>query len=340
MNARFAALALALVVVSVGQVSVALADGPSERISVSPSVCGDLPWASNAWADLLRVELAADGARTVVVPAGEPTPPDAPRVRLEPDSCNASAHSATLTLEIGTERIERTVDLTQVEPRSRARVLALAAAELIHAARARLALVGKSANPSPELSLRIDVVTTANRVPEPPAVTNGFGLFGAAEGRAFAGGNAGLFGARAGARIPLFSWSALIIDGGALAGSARDPLGDVDTTIASLGLGVLAVGGIREASFGVGPRVEAGLASFTGHAFAPVTAAATVSSPLVVFSMSATASFVIAGSWSGLVALDAGTTLYGYGARADGRHVSELAGPMLGTRVGLMWNSR
>ena len=161
MRLRFAALAI--VVVSVGQVSVALADAPSERISVSPSTCGDLPWASDAWADLLRVELAADGTRTVVVPAGEPTPPDAPRVRLEPDACNASARSATLTLETGTQRIERAVDLTQVEPRSRARVLALAAAELVHTARARLALVGKSANLSQELSLRIEVVTTSNR---------------------------------------------------------------------------------------------------------------------------------------------------------------------------------
>lgn len=336
--------ALAIVMSSLAQASVSAADGPPERptekIAVTPSTCGDLPWASEGWAELLRVELAADGTRAVMVPASEPTPADAPRVRLEPEVCNGSARSATLALEIGKERIERAVDLTQVEPRARARVLALAAAELIHSSRARLALAGTSASPPQELTVRVHVETTATREREPPVALNSFGVFVEGEGRVFAGGNAGLLGARGGARFPLLAWSVLVIDGGALAGAARDPLGDVDMTLASLGLGVLAVGGVREVSFGVGPRVEAGLASFTGHAFAPTTTtSSSVSSPLVVVSLSGTASFVIAGRWSGLVGLDAGTTLYSYGARADGRHVADLAGPMLGTRLGLMWTA-
>lgn len=103
---------------------------------------------------------------------------------------------------------------------------------------------------------------------------------------------------------------------------------------------MLALGGVRNPSVGVGPRVEVGLASFTGRAFERTTTASSASSPVAVLSLSATASFWITGSWSGLFAVDAGTTLYSYGARADGRHVSDFAGPMIGTRIGVIWDAR
>jgi hypothetical protein len=344
-----AALAAAALIAT--RASVARADGagdrPPESISVTPSACGDLPWAGAAWADLLRVELAADGTRVVVAPGDDPRAPGAPRVRLEPDGCDSSTRSATLTLEAGAERTERAVDLTQVEPRARARVLALAAAEMIHASRARLALARAGAGAPQELRLRIEIATTTRSsqdsagesAPEHRPPAQSFALFAAGEGRVFAQGSAGLFGARGGARLPLLGWTALVIDGGVLLGAARDPLGDVSATLASVGLGVLATGGTREIALGVGPRVEVGVASFTGHAFAPTTTEASASSPLVLFSLSGAASFAIAGSWSGLFGLDVGTTLYSYGARADGRHVSDFAGPMLGLRLGLMWSA-
>ena len=329
-------------VIAVARASVARADTPSDRptesIAVTPSTCGDVPWTGAAWMELLRVELAADNTRVVAARADDPAQASAPHMRLEPEACDASARSATLTLDIGTERIAaRTVDLNQVEPRARARVLALAAVELIHASRPRLNVDGTNTSTRQELTLRIEVTTTAHRERDP---VHAFGLFATGEARAFAQAGAGLFGARGGARFPLLAWSALVIDGGVLVGGARDPLGEVDATLASLGLGVLGLGGIGDVSLGVGPRVELGLASFTGHAFAPTTTASSVSSPLVVFSMSGTASFRITGAWSGLFSVEAGTTLYSYGARADGRHVSDFAGPMLGTRLGLMWNSR
>jgi hypothetical protein len=355
LKAWSAALAAATLIAT--RASVARADGaadrPPESISVNPSSCGDLPWAGAAWAELLRVELAADGTRVVVAPGGDPGAPGAPRVRLEPDGCDSSTRSATLTLEAGAERTERAVDLAQVEPRARARVLALAAVEMIHASRARLALARAGAGAPQELRLRVEIATISpssqspssqtsegERAPEHPPVAQSFALFATGEGRVFAQGSAGLFGARGGARLPLLGWTALVIDAGVLLGAARDPLGDVNATLASVGLGVLATGGTREIAFGVGPRVEVGLASFTGHAFAPTTIEASASSPLVLFSLSGAASFAIAGSWSGLFGLDVGTTLYSYGARADGRHVSDFAGPMLGSRLGLMWSAR
>jgi len=335
---------LAVAALAVGWTSVAQAEGPEggppESISVTPSTCGALLWTGAAWTELLRVELAADGTRVHVARAKEPRKAGAPRLRLEPEACDESARSATLTLEWGTDRIERTVDLAQVESRTRARVLALAAVELIHASRARLAIeVTPAAAPEePHLPTRPVTTWPPDHEPEPRVHTLGF--FAAGDGRVFVKGGAALLGARGGARVPLLGWSALVIDGGLLVGAARDPLGDVDATLASVGLGALAMGGGDGISFGVGPRVEVGLASFTGHAFAPTTATASVASPIVVLSVSGLASFRIAGAWSGLVGLDAGTTLYSYGARADGRQVSDFAGPMLGLRLGLMWNAR
>ncbi len=339
---------LAVSALAAGWGSVAQAEGPEggppesiSVISVTPSTCGDLPWTGAAWTELLRVELAADGTRVHVARANDPAKAGAPRMRLEPEACDESARSATLTLELGTDRIERAVDLAQVESRTRARVLALAAVELIHASRARLAMEAANApaQEEPHLPTRLVAMGLPDHEPEPRRV-HPFGLFAAGDGRVFVEGGAALLGARVGARVPLLGWSALVIDGGFLLGAARDPLGDVDAALASVGLGALAMGGSDRVSLGVGPRIEVGLASFTGHAFAPTTAAASVASPLVVLSVSGLASLRIAGAWSGLIGLDAGSTLYSYGARADGRKVSDFAGPMVGLRLGLMWNAR
>ena len=196
---RWRSAALAVAALAALQASIARADGPAdqplESISVTPSMCGDVPWTGAAWTELLRVELAADGTRVSVASANDPRQASAPRVQLEPNACDASARSATLTLDVAKEHIERTVDLTQVEPKARARVLALAAVELIHAGRTRLALDGAnaSAREPRELSVRIEVTTTPHREDSAHALGRGFGLFAAGEGRVFAQGNAGLF---------------------------------------------------------------------------------------------------------------------------------------------------
>jgi hypothetical protein len=37
------------------------------------------------------------------------------------------------------------------------------------------------------------------------------------------------------------------------------------------------------------------------------------------------------------VGVDIGSTVYGFSARADGRHVTDLIGPMLAARLGFVW---
>jgi len=109
----------------------------------------------------------------------------------------------------------------------------------------------------------------------------------------------------------------------------------VRSSFDSAGLGVLGVGRSGAASFGFGPRIEAGFASFHGEAYSAETRASVVTSPVVLLLLSVTACVPIVGRLSGFAAFDAGTTLYSYGARADNRVVSAFEGVMLSPRIGL-----
>jgi hypothetical protein len=192
----------------------------------------------------------------------------------------------------------------------------------------------------PAEPLHVDVHSQLEATPpkEPPAPAASLALFGAGETKLFARANTGLFGARAGAQLQPLREAALLIDAGALAGSARDPLGDIRETVATLGLSLLGTGRTHAVSFGVGPRVEAGLGWFRGHADGPQATASSATSPLVFFAVSALASFPIRAPLSGFMSLDAGTSLYGFSARADQRVVSELGGPLLSVRIGFLWS--
>jgi hypothetical protein len=57
----------------------------------------------------------------------------------------------------------------------------------------------------------------------------------------------------------------------------------------------------------------------------------------VLASVSAALSVHTAKGWSALIAIDGGTSLYSFGARADGRTVVDFAGPVLAARLGCMW---
>jgi len=315
------------------------------RIAVRAPACREVPWSDEAWVAIVRVELAADG---IVVVLAAPSPDTDPSIALDPVTCAASADSATLTFTFGDAQRSRAVTLSDVEPKARARVLAIAAADLVRTAltttRADLrATPSTPASTPPPLHLDIDVRVhiepprlPARREPESPPSPS-FDLSLAAEARSFPQGHAGLFGARGGVRLSPFRGSSLTVDGGELVGQARDSLGEVDENLASLGVSLVALGGTAGTAFGVGPRIEGGIAWFRGHAFDPSTIASRVSAPVVFLAVTGFASFRIAGPWSGLIELDAGTSVAHYNARADDRDVASFAGALLSLRTGLLW---
>jgi len=313
----------------------------AQGVLVQPVTCGELPWSASAWLELLRVELSADGIEVRSADANATS--ESPVVAVEPAKCDQTERTATLTFVSGDIRLTRNLDLADVEPIARPRVVAIALADLI-----RSGVVAQAppppAPPSDPIRLDVHVRLEAPRAPppillKPSAPASSLALFAGAETRLFARGNAGLVGARGGAQVQPIREAALVIDASGLAGSARDPLGEIRETVATLGVSLLGTGGTHGASFGVGPRIEAGLGWFRGHADGPLVRASSTSSPLVFFSLSAIASFPIWPPYSGFMGFDAGTSLYGFSARADQHEVSDLGGPTLSVRIGFLWSS-
>lgn len=324
---RGLALAIAMSYAPVAHAS----DAPSgTTVVVVPATCAALPWESRGWLELLRVELAADGI-SVALASGQP-PVAIPQITVDATSCDAAATSATLSFVSGATRQARTVDLRDIAVIARPRVLAISMADLV---RSVLAAPG-AREPGPprqvELSLRVELAMpeTTNR-----ESARGVSLLVAGEARLFARG-ASLSGARGGVMVPVRSHVALELDGGGFAGTSYDLLGSIDTAAGTLGASVLATGGAHGVTFGVGPRVEAGLGWFRATAAGPLTRSSDATSGLAFVSIAAVASVPIAGWFSGFVGLDAGTTLYGFSARADDRHVADISGTLFAVRIGFL----
>jgi hypothetical protein len=304
------------------------------EVVVLPSTCSALPGSADAWVALLRVELAADRIEVRSADAAAPSSTTS-RVAMEAVPCEGSPVSATLTFSSGAIQRTRTVALDDTEPVARPRVLAMAMAELV---RSGVAVARPPAAVVPaQLDVRVRLEAPPAARAEAPAPERAVAFFVAGETRAFVQGAGGLFGARAGAQVAIVPWLAWVADAGVSASSAHDQLGDVDGTIATLGAGLLGTGGTGDVRLGVGPRVEAGVGSFQGHATAPRATASRATTGLALFALSTAASFSIRGRLSGWLGLDAGTSLYGFSARADDRHVSDFVGPMVSARIGFLW---
>jgi hypothetical protein len=312
-----------------------------DAVAVVASRCNDVPWSVGAWVEILRAELAGDGVRVQPSDTGAAGTAAHHQVIVEPERCDAAASTATLTFSSGHLRRTRTLTLADVDPAARARVLAIAVADLV---RQGIAAV-RTAQPAPvPLFPLIDVrIRVEHSSPDPSASGMSASVAALAEGKIFTQGSAGLLGARLAADFGWGIWR-VRADAGILSGSGHDLLGDVDETVATFGVGLLAMGGTRRISLGLGPRVEAGAGWFAGKSSNPLVIASSARSPIALLALSGMARFAIAGSWSGVIDLDVGASVYGFSATADSasgeRHVTDLRGPFLATRLGFGWDSR
>jgi hypothetical protein len=333
-------MALLLAVAPAARIARAQTAPPNANptLLVAPSLCRESPLSDGSWVDLLRVELAADHIPVRLAPDSR----EGPHVSIESHPCDGAATSATLTFVSGEVRRTRTVGLTDVDPVARPRVLAIAMADLVRAGFAAASAVVPVPPPaSPTVEVRIE---HQQRQPPPPVVATvepahhgGLGVFAAGETRLFAPVSTGVFGARAGVSVPTLDWLLLVMDAGGFSGTSHDTLGDVVGTIGTVGLSLQGRGGPRGLTLAAGPRIEAGLGWFRGHTTDPLVHASSATSPVVFAGVSTTASFPIAGPLSGLVGLDAGTSLYGFTGAADQRSVSEFGGAMVSLRIGFAW---
>jgi hypothetical protein len=298
------------------------AHGLPTSVFVAPAACGARPWSVDAWSQLLRVELAGDHVDVHLDETASVTTD--PRISVDPIRCEEAATSATLTCRVGDVRRTRAIDLIDVAPIARPRVVAMAVADLVRSCTVAI-------EPTPAGSMAPAVGATD----QPPQLVFDSVAAGG-EARVFARG-ARLFGPSAGIDLRLRDRYVARLDGAVLLGRASDPLGTVDVTVAALGASVLATAYVGRVELAFGPRGEAGIGWFTGHAASPPTIASAARSPLVFFSLSASASWRVANSVAAVVGLDAGTTVSGFAAQADQRHALELGGPLASVHVSLAW---
>jgi len=310
----------------------------SEVVAIGPSSCVGPRSSLGEWVELLRVELAADDVRVELREEGTSTVRDS-YVSVEWPGCSGVPSSATLTFSRGPIQRTRNLPLVGVDPAARPRVVAIAVADLARQglAAARTSVSSEPASPEPPH----EGAQTARRPPATRTDPSGWrsvSILASADAKAFASGHAWLFGPRVGSRIPIGSRFVVSTDVGVLWGSANDPLGRVDETVGTFGVGLLAAVVTPSITFGVGPRFEAGIGWFRGYAAEATTTASSARSPLVLLALAGLASFRIEQPWSGFVGLDIGTSLYGFGLRAETagpRHVSDLLGPFVTARVGV-----
>ena len=321
------------------------ADEPVTTVYAA-NACKSASWAQGPFLELLRVELATEHVK--VESTGTP-PDDAAQLTALPDACTERATGATLTFTRGTDHKERHVDLTTVAPNAKARVLALAAAELLRNALTPPVPVPV---PVPDPVARIDLHITIDPAPapaptprpQPPpppaAIASAPFVSFVGEARTFPRGATGLFGGRVALSVPLHPMVALTFDLGGGYGGAQDPLGDISSVLVGGSVGVALVAGPRTVRFLVGPRIEVDWAHFQGIAYAPTTFESSADSAAALAILSATTHVAVDGHLWATLGLDAGLSLYGYGARADARHVADVLGPTLGIRLGLAWGAR
>ena len=301
--------------------------GPASRsIVVTTGSCSSPPWSARAWSELLAVELAAD--RIAVALAERAPGGDAPVVDVEPAGCDAATTAAALTCTSGGVRRTRQLDLADVAPVARPRVIAIAVADAVRTC--------APVSAAPGVDVAVPVSQPVRSPPPGPIVLGALG-----EGRVYtanAGNTTGVYGPRAFVDVPLLAYVVARADIGVLFATASDPLGTISGTLASLGIcarGAMRVGGFQ---LGLGLRGELGYGWFRGGAGAPTVMATRASSSLAYLGASAVASTHLSGDLGAELDLDLGNTVRGFAADADARQVFDVEGVVLALRLGLTWS--
>lgn len=248
------------------------------RVRLEALPCASPPFAEDLWRRLVRTELQTEGVDEVLddVGAGEA----AAVIRLEFGRCAVDATDLSIVIDDALTRksVRRVVDLGDVPTSGRPRALALAVAELLRSSWTELATAPSPPAPAPEpspppslrrvLVQRLRAALPPLEPPAPPPVRQPsvWSLGASMSLQSFPSANAALLGGRAVVThllraLPL----RLRLDLGATAGTAFDPLGEIDLQLATTGVSLGIVGGSERFAFEIGPRIELGWAWVQGR---------------------------------------------------------------------------
>lgn len=317
-------------------------------VLISPHACGSELFAGDAFLDILRTELRVDGVdRVVVAPAAPGEPPVLAEIALQASPCDSIVKEVVVTIEdrATSKRVERRVLVGDTAEPARPRALALAVAELLRATWLELAM---PAAPAPQVPVPEPVRVAALQrsvaplpplpasTPVTPSSPRDREVSVAVAARGFPGANAALLGGHAAGASRFSSALSFRIDLGALFGTARDPLGDVNLGMATVGAALL-LGSPAEATVAVavGPRLEIGVGWASGNPLEQTTSSYAGSGFVSAASLLGTSSFRLADRWRLAVELEAGASIVPIEALADSRRVSGTEGGMLGLAIGV-----
>jgi hypothetical protein len=123
-------------------------------------------------------------------------------------------------------------------------------------------------------------------------------------------------------------------DAGALFGAAHDVLGRVEITAITAAVGMALAGDAGPVRLDLGPRVEAGWIGARGSPASASVRGSNLSAAFAAASLAGAAWTHLGSAWLGLIEIEAGATLTGLDARADGRDVANASGAFASVRVG------
>jgi len=334
--------------------------------------CGSGLLDVSAFASALRVELMQQGVRAVDIVRPDTSPSDVPAtiVELRAAPCDSSARALTFAIrELAPTAPGRTgtVDLSDVDFASRARVAALAIAEAFVPGKAEADAVprltpGATASgeapedTGPSVTPSIERNSTApSALPSAPAASAtalpGFGpaplaptsnrsvLTATLDARVFTAYATGLLGPRAdlAASSSATGRLRLHLDAGAAFGSAHDPLGSIELALLSGAASLTLLGHAGAISMEIGPRMKVGWIDARGSPISPGTRGGQLDGTFIAASLLAVLGIQWSARWEGIFSVDVGDAFAGLEVRSDSRPAAGTIGPMLAARIGFSY---
>ncbi len=344
---HWGAAALALVAIVSCPRTVGADERVPPRVAVSLPRCDALAFDPQAFIELLRIELGADGVGSVSVEpkaddASQQNPPLA-RVAVDVLSCSRDDGHMVITVfdRLTDKSVGRGLDLAQTDPKARARFLALAVAELVRASWLELTARRQQVVPASVL-----LAATAARVstfvkPREMTATEpstralpGSWLGVGASVRTFPAAQAALLGPVVGVSTRVAS-SEVAFAGRASFGEAYDPLGSVSLGLASGAVAWMFSTTSDPIAIAVGPRIEAGYGWVRGDAANAGTRTDSGGAGILLLGATASVRGRISARWASTLAIDGGLSAVGLDATADGRRTTGIRGPFVGATIGV-----
>jgi hypothetical protein len=282
---------------------------------------------------VLRIELGADGVREVIV--GEAQGALA-TIKLDATPCSAEAREVTVAIDDAAtgKSVKRALAVTDTDAASRPRALGLAIAELLRASWSELEMPDQPKTPVPEEVLRAVRLRARPREAAPPAPPPSVLLGATLEARLFPAYQSVVLGPRLSASILVGGPLRARIDAAVAAGQAHDPLGTIDLTLATGGLGLLLAGGSEAVQLEIGPMLSAGGGWASGNPN-PGNTGGSASAFVMTLQGLASAAVRLGPGWRGVVAVDAGGTLQRLDAESAGHAAAGFGGVVLGVGLGV-----